>query len=386
MPVHGRKSTRIFTPKVALIDGIAQLDYEIEGLSTGTASVVKILLIRLDHMGDLVLTTPLIRALAKAGNQVDVVVPRWLGPLLEDSPYIKERFAIEDVAPNFPAGWQVLARWIKPRGYDCILLPNARPAQLLWASWASGVRRRVAAHARWWGRLTFHQCLRVREAFQQGRHFSDIQLDLARALEIPTDGLKADYFFREGEIATAQAKIKSMFPDYAGEPIMGVHPGCAGNTCNLPSPVYGDIAGMILARTKARVIVTGSQAERALLASWPDATLTSPRLHVAMGDFDLRGLAALISQFDNYVIVGTGPLHLASAVGIRTASPFCAVPPLSFANWGNMNGRGTCVHPEPARCRKWLATGNPYGDCSFRGEINAESFWPLLKDTESPSA
>lgn len=340
---------------------------------------MKILLIRLDHLGDLVLTTPLVRALAKDGHEVDLIVPRWLIPILEGNPFVREAFAMEDSVPTFPPDWLSLSRWIKKKGYDCVILPNPRPHQLLWASFGSGVRKRLALHARWWGRLTFHRCLRIREPFMQGRHISDILLDFARALHIPPDGLKTDYFCHENEILKAKEKLKLIFPDSSGEPIIGVHPGCAGNTCNLPSSVYGDIATLILERTNYRIIVTGSFSERKLLESWPQNTLNSPRLHVGMGEFDLRSLAAIISQFSNYVIVGTGPLHLAGAIGIRTSSPFCGLPPLSFQNWGNMNGKGKCVHPKPERCQAWISGGNSYGACHFRGEITAENFLPLLQ-------
>ena len=156
-----------------------------------------------------------------------------------------------------------------------------------------------------------------------------------------------------------------------------------GNTCNLPAPVYGEVAALILERTNWRVIVTGSAGEKTLTDSWPPAVLPSPRVYNAMGAFGLRMLAAMISQMSNYVIVGTGPLHLAAAVGIPTTSPFCALPPLSPSVWGNVL-TGACAEPSSAGCREWRQT-HP-GLCDFRGEVTAESLWQLLRLKTGESA
>jgi len=340
---------------------------------------VKILLIRLDHLGDLILTTPLIRALAKAGHSVEVITPRWLAPVLEGNPHVGKSFAIEDVAEGFPSAWRELGDWMKAQRYDCILLPHPKPRQMLWASWKSGVRLRLAMQAGIWGRLTGHHCLLVRYAFREGRHFSDLMLDLARALKVPTDGLKPDYFCREEEIIQAKERIRSVFPGFAGEPVVGIHPGCLGNTCNLPARVYGDLAALILERTTWRIVVTGSERERSLLSSWPQGVATSSRVYQSMGLLDLRSLGAVISQMGSYIIGSTGPLHLASALGIRTISPFCPLPPICASVWGNATGLGSCVEPDPAACRQWRAQARLYQHCDFRGEITAENLWRSLQ-------
>lgn len=344
---------------------------------------MKILLIRLDHLGDLVLTTPLIRALAKAGHSVDVIVPRWLTVVLEGNPYIGKAVAIEDIVQAFPKEWKVLRDWMKARKYECILLPNPKPHQLLFSSMGSGARLRLAMEAKIWGRLTGHRCLRVRQAYEQGRHFSDIQLNLARALHIPTDGLKPDYFCHEDEIRQAKEKITTVFPEYRGEPIIGIHPGSMANTCNLPSSVYGELAAMILNRTDSRIIITGSAQEKKLLDSWPKEILSSPRVYNSMGVFDLRMLAAVISQMSNYVIGSTGPLHLASALGIRTTSPFCSLTPLTSSVWGNANGCGANIQPGKEGCLRWRTEAKAHQHCDFQGRLTAENLWLCLQQKKS---
>ena len=338
---------------------------------------VKILLSRLDHLGDLMLMTPLIRALHKAGHEVDLLTLRTLCVLFEENPYLGKTFAVEDVVPSPSRNWWALGRWMGKWNYDVLLLPNPKPPQLLWSSLLSGVKMRLAMQAGMAGRLTGHRCLRMRESMMSGRHYSDLQLDFARALNIKTDGLKLDYFCRKEEIDEARTRISAAFPGFKGEPIIGIHPGSQGNTCNLPARVYGELVGLILARTNWRIIVTGSAAEKSLTDSWPRQILESPRVYPAMGAFNLRGLAATISQMNNYVIGSTGPLHLAAALGIQTTSPFCPLPPISAPVWGNIL-TGTCLGPKASCCQEWRKKTKT-GHCDLRGEITAENLWQSLQ-------
>ncbi len=350
---------------------------------------MKILLVRLDHIGDLLLTTPLVRALARGGHEVELVVPRALLPLLEANPHVRAAFAVEDIAPAFPALWRPLRDWMRARLYDTILLPNAHPRALLRCSFGSGARRRLAMQAGILGRLTSHRCLRIGPAMEGGRHYSDLLLDFARLLGVEPDGLQLDYVCRPEEIAAARRNLALRFPDRGAAPLIALHPGHAGNTCNLPSRVYGELAQILLERSDAHLVVTGSAAESALLDSWPSGVLASPRVENAVGALDLRRLAAILRAMDAVVAVGTGPLHLAAALRVPTLSPFCALPPLSPAVWGNVSGPAICLEPATENCRRWRKTHPPGVHCDFRGEITADQLWlrllPLLKSRPASS-
>jgi ADP-heptose:LPS heptosyltransferase len=339
---------------------------------------VKILLIRLDHLGDILLTTPLVRALARAGHAVDFLVPRAFQPVLEGNPHLHESFALEEIAPEFPARWRPLRDWMRARAYETVLLPNPRPRVLLRCSLGSGAARRLAMQAGIWGRLTLHRCLRVRDSMERGRHFSDLQLDFARALEVEPDGLKPDYFCREDEIETARRRRADRFPGRGEASVVGLHPGCAENTCVLPAKIYGELATLILARTDWRIVLTGIAGERSLLASWPREVIESPRVDNTLGALSLRELAATLSLLNAYVVPSTGPLHLASALGVPTVSPFCRLPPIGAANWGNVGGPATCVEPAAAACERWRAAHPGVPHCDFRAEITAEQLWQAL--------
>lgn len=337
---------------------------------------MKILIVRSDHLGDLLLCTPLFRSYASAGHTVDVIASESAKPILDGNPVVHRAIAMESICPAFPSDWRRLSRWITGESYDVLVLPNGRPKELLWASFFSGVPRRFAMWSGLWGRLTLHTCLRSRWV-RRPRHFADIMLDLARVLGCCTDDLLPEVYLTDEEKAWATEQIENRF---GGKLLVGVHPGHAGNTCNLPALEYGRLANLFLSHDDVAVVITGTEDEKQLLERWPTEVLGSSRVWNAVGRMSLRQLAAVIANLDLYVVPSTGPLHLASSFAITTLSPFCPISPKSPSVWGNLGGRGVTVGPDIDTCRGRRSASTTV--CDFRGMVDAEMLYqkalPLL--------
>lgn len=338
---------------------------------------MKTLVVRLDHLGDLLLTTPLVRALALAGHEVDVLTREAFTPIFTHSPHVRECIAIESVAPDFPRRWWKLSGWLRSRHYDLIILAYAKEKRLCFASAFSGTSRRIAMWSGIWGRLTLHQCLRS-EIQSDPRPFAQILLRCAESVGAPSRGIKPDLFLSEAE----QAETRHLVPaTLTHRTLVGIHPGSAGNACNLPGKVYAELAAKILKETECGVVLTGTAAERILLADWPDEVLRSPRVWNTLGILDLRQLASLIAALKVFVCSSTGPLHIASALGIETVSPFCPSVPLNAAIWGNVGARARVV--EPALCPR---RAGQEVCCDFGGQISAGQLLAEIKDLLASSA
>jgi hypothetical protein len=217
------------------------------------------------------------------------------------------------------------------------------------------------------GRLTLHQCLRsgIREG---ARHFSQIPLDCAAAAGIPADGLKPDFILTAAEIGTARADMDARFPRLK---LVGVHPGCAGNTCNLPSALFGRLAGLLLEEPGLAVIATGIPSERKLFEAWPASVLSHPRFYNACGQWSLRELAANVANFTTMVVPSTGPLHIAAAFSIPTVTAFCHFPSVAAAVWGNLTP-GSLVLSPPAEFCERRRRGCDSLHCDFEGQVPVE--------------
>ena len=327
---------------------------------------MRVLIVRLDHLGDVLLTTPLVRAAAGAGYEVHVLVrENCAAPFLGNAAVTAH--VIEQVAPGFPRSWWRLGGWMRRRKFEMILLPYGKPPQLLLASALSGARRRIAMWSGIPGRLTLHECLR--SGIRTGeRHFSDILLDCARAAGFPSDGLKPDFFLTGEEIEQARAEMDARFP---GLKLVGIHPGCAGNTCNLPSAAFGRLAALLLEEPGIALVATGIPAERALFEAWPEAVLEHPRFYNACGQWSLCQLAAHVANYATMVVPSTGPLHIAAAFSIPTVSAFCRYQPVSAALWGNLTPGTLVVSPPPEFCERRRAA-RPWENCDFEGQVRVE--------------
>jgi ADP-heptose:LPS heptosyltransferase len=324
---------------------------------------MRLLIVRLDHLGDVLLTTPLMRAAAKAGHEVHILVRESSATLFSGNPLVTTH-VVERVAPVFPRRWWQLGAWMRRERFEMILLPYAKPPQLLLASAMSGAKRRIAMWGGLLGRLTLHQCIRSGMA-SGSRHFSEIPLDCAAAAGFPADGLKPDFFLTADEIAQARADLDARFPGLA---IVGIHPGCAGNTCNLGPEIYGQLAALLLDQPGIAVVATGIPAERPLFNAWPASVLEHPRFYNACGQWNLRQLAAHVANYATMVVPSTGPLHIAAAYAIPTVTPFCKYPPVGATVWGNLTPGSIVLSPPAAFCERRRAVPGA-GHCDFQGQI-----------------
>lgn len=309
------------------------------------------------------MTTPLMKSLSENGYQVDVLARKSNIDILCHNPTIHQLFSLEDIAPSFPLRWIELTRWIRKARYDVLAIPHAKPKELVYVAASSGVNKRVLMQAGILGRITGNICLRS-NLYSHPRHMSEVWLDIAKSLNILPNNPKPEIFLTTGEQDWAKQKIVEKL-GIGGKRVIGLHPGSAGNTCNLPFEDYSLFVQKILIETDFKIVITGSASEKLLIEQWPHEILNSDRVWVSAGELTLRQLASIIKQLFVYVCSGTGPLHIANAVGASTFSPFCSRIGHNNTYWGNTNGKGQYINFKTEFCS--TQTRN----CLFRGACDA---------------
>jgi len=197
----------------------------------------RILVVRTDRVGDVVLATPLIRALRRTfpSAYIAAMVRPYTRAVLENNPHL------DDILLDDPDGehagrrgfWrQVLA--VRRHRFDTalLLLPTRR---LAWILFMAGIRRRVSVGLILYEVLTFMETV-SRKGYKPLRHEADYCLDLGRKIGVDGGDLDTEIFLTDGERADARALLEGqgiVFRDGRREDtLIGVHPGHGGSSPN----------------------------------------------------------------------------------------------------------------------------------------------------------
>jgi ADP-heptose:LPS heptosyltransferase len=119
-------------------------------------------------------------------------------------------------------------------------------------------------------------------------------------------------------------------------PLVVIHPGCSMPARTYPWESFAAVAGLLVERLGARVIITGSDAETALVERVVGTVppLARDSVRPAAGLLSFPGLCALIERADLVVTNNTGPMHVAAAVQTPVVALFALTnPPEQWGPW-----------------------------------------------------
>lgn len=156
------------------------------------------------------------------------------------------------------------------------------------------------------------------------RHLVDLNRDLLIALGIPSPHGEPALHLQPAERAAAQARAAALG---AAAPRVVVHPGAHYPSQRWAPERFAEVIARLTERIGAACLVIAGPGEEALAeqigAATPDALLTGP--------LDVRGLMAMIAVADLFLGNNSGPLHVAAALGIPTLSLSGPTDPRRFA-------------------------------------------------------
>ena len=295
-----------------------------------TADRSRCLVIQTAFLGDVVLTTPLLSALAERHGPVDVVTTPVAASLLETHPAV--RTVIRYDKHGTQRGWrgiQELSSELRGRRYSIVYLPHrsirsAALALLTGAKERVGFAGSVAAisYSRRVPRSpTGHEVERLLALAGTAAAAARVNLGLT-----PDDHSVADRWLEAHRIAPG---------------FVALAPGSIWGTKRWP--YYAQLA----ARLEQRCVIVGGPGDSSLA----DAIVAAApgRAVSAVGALGLRGSAALIRRAGVLVTNDSAPLHLATAVGTPVVAIFGpTVPQFGFGPRGQDD---TAVGVEGLACR-----------------------------------
>ena len=302
----------------------------------------RILVIRPDHLGDLLFTGPALRLLRATfpSARITALAGPWGKGIAERLPGIDEVMTCP--FPGFTrspkssllAPYRLLMRQARQLSdFDLAIV-------LRFDHWWGALLSYVAGIPHRWGYdiaesrpfLTralpyapgHHEVAQSIRLVEAGCHAAQRRLDktaprarLAFAVSEEERAFAADYLLRRGVRARDR--------------LIAIHPGAGAPVKRWPPERYAQVGDALYQRYGAKVIITGSRAELGL-AWWVAADMRAEAI-VAAGETTLGQLAALLARCDLVIGSDSGPLHLAVAVGTPTVHMYGPADPSLFGPW-----------------------------------------------------
>jgi lipopolysaccharide heptosyltransferase III len=296
----------------------------------------RVLVIKLRHHGDVLLSAPVLAALKSAAPQaqIDALVYAETGAMLRGHPALDQLHLLarhDKAGPmqRLRAEWRLLMA-LRSRRYDLLVHLTDHPRGA-WLSWLLRPRWSVAfEHAgrqRWWKRSFSHL---ARQPRGTPRATVERHLDLLRRLGIHPSAEDKKPTLAADPQADARAQEKLRLAGWAGQPYAVVHPGSRWMFKTWTVQGNAQVMDHLAARGLAVVLTA---APDPLETRFTDLVLQSTRATCIdlRGRLSLEELASVIRRARVFVGVDSVPMHIAAAVGTPGVALF---GPSNDAEWG----------------------------------------------------
>ncbi len=303
----------------------------------------KILITRTDRIGDVLLSTPAIRALRKSfpHSHIAVMVRPYARDIALGNPYLDE-LIIYDKYGKQRSFYNSLkfAFALRKKKFDlaCILHPTNR---MHWITFLAGIKRRVGFKRK----LSFLLTDRIEHQKQQGqKHELEYTLDLIRYLGINPQEKDLFMPIRKSSEQYIQALLANQGLD-KDEKIVALHPGASCPSKIWPVENFARLADKLFRQFKLKpVIVSGPDdldIGRKLIG-----LIHCPFID-AVGKTTVSQLASLLKRCQLFISNDSGPVHIAAALGLSQVVIFGrAQPGLSFRRWGPTGKNATVLYKD----------------------------------------
>ena len=314
-------------------------------LNESWRSVRKVLLIRLDNLGDVLLTTPAFHAVKAAlpkssltllaspvGAQVAALDPDIADVIIYQAPWMDPWHKL----PLDSQREQEMIALLKARQFDgAIIFTSFRqsPLPAAYLCYLAGIPLRVAASIDGPGSLL---TTRYKHS-EQIIHEVERGLNLVSALGItPASGERDMVLQVPAPALQSMSERLTVLNSEHRHPIVVVHPGCSMPARTYPWEMYAEIVALLVDQLGAFVAVTGGPDEQ-LLVNQVLARVPEEQRQVTVG---LAGVlpfpefCALIQSADLTITNNTGPMHVSAAVKTPVVALFALTnPPEQWGPW-----------------------------------------------------
>jgi heptosyltransferase III len=317
------------------------------------STIERILLIRLRHIGDVLLTVPAIRSFREAFPKafITALVNAGTEEMLTGNPLLDEVLVFDPQWKTLPFVQRIkqelrFLRQIRRRRFDLAVnfTEGERGAFLCLIS---GARYRVGSFSRkekpGWKKFAFQQIVRVPD---WRAHIVEQTLEIPQALGLPLGDRRVEIFYSKED----QKKLNHLLREEGAEDqslLVHIHPTSRWLFKCWRDDGMAKIIDALQERAGVQVVLTSGSDDRELkkIHNILNFCRTQP-INLA-GKITLKQMAALSRRSLFFIGVDTAPMHIAAAMGTPVIALF---GPSGEFNWGPW-GEGHVVIKKDFDCR-----------------------------------
>ncbi|MBK8983798.1 MAG: glycosyltransferase family 9 protein [Ignavibacteria bacterium] len=322
----------------------------------------RILVVRTDKVGDVVMITPVIRELRKKfpDSFIGAMTNENSSDILIGNPHLD--VIIKDNMKKDTFGKVVKELRSFKFTDGLLMMPTERAAYQMFLA---GVGKRIGVGRKLYEVITFMKSV-SRNKYIPLRHEADYCMDLARKLGVVTDDLTPEIFLSDEEIAEGEVILKDIGCKPDSEKII-VHTGSGNSSRNWSEEKYLLLLKNIISiKPETEIILSAKEMTKA----FRDKIIEMKYDKIFFADKSihrLRDLIKIIANTDLLIAPSTGPLHLASALNIKTIGLYCHRPMNCAKHWGALGNNAVNLEVSEEKCE--LNCSSDKEICNFENGI-----------------
>ncbi len=291
----------------------------------------RILITRLSHIGDCILTLPMVNAIRAAfpGAFIAWAVEPPSHKLISLNPAVNEIVTVPKNWMKRPANWFALRKTLKNLQFDCSIDPQGITKSAM-LGWLSGAPHRIGIRGRWGRELS--PLLNNRMVETVCPHLVDRSLELLNPLKISSPQVQ---FQLEPREQADRYVVDFLRANRIDQPIAVINPGASWGSKRWVNDRYGSVAAYL--REQCSVVPVVSWAGNYELDLATEIVQQSRGTAILAPTTSLEQFAALCRHAKMFVGCDTGPMHISVAVGTPCVGLYGPTRPEESGAYGSLN-------------------------------------------------
>jgi len=301
----------------------------------------KILIVRTDRLGDVVLSTPVINNLRLAFPEAHItfICRPYTRGALEGNPKLDEVIVYDKYGKQKSLWASIMfSFYLRKKKFDLVfILHPTNRAHLM--TFLAGIPERIG----WDKKLSILLTKRIKHLKQEGnKHELEYTLDLLKGAGIPIKD--RDTYFPI--IPSARIRVEQLLKSKGvnqGDEFIVIHPSASCASKRWPEENFQAAIKLLKSKLGFKIVVVTSQGER----EFGERLVNEAGVIDLRGDLNIPELGALLKQTALFISNDSGPVHIADSFNTPVISIFGRGDSgLSPMRWGPRGDMSACFHKD----------------------------------------